>query len=298
VRRRLSLPVALATLALPSAAHAVPDCAHPPAARTLVSGQGVLESAIVDRRGRLIYTDTSKKALMVLARPGGTPRVLTPGVDSGGGLAFVARDRLLVGYGDAVANGANGGAGKAGLYVVDLNTGRNRLYVKGLQMANGVTRAKDGTVYATNDVTGGVDRVTPKRRVQLNWSAVPSANGLAFDPTGRWLFVNETFRPPAIARVDTRHPDRIVTWAQGGPGDALAGLDGMAADARGRLFVAANGGGQIWRVAKDRKPCALTRGLILPSAVALGRGRTGFRAGNLYAVTFHGDVVELPGGAR
>jgi hypothetical protein len=32
--------------------------------------------------------------------------------------------------------------------------------------------------------------------------------------------------------------------------------------------------------------------------VALGRGRTGFKAGNLYAVTFHGDVIELEDAVR
>jgi hypothetical protein len=32
--------------------------------------------------------------------------------------------------------------------------------------------------------------------------------------------------------------------------------------------------------------------------VALGRGRTGFKAGNLYGVTFHGDVIELEDAVR
>lgn len=40
------------------------------------------------------------------------------------------------------------------------------------------------------------------------------------------------------------------------------------------------------------------RGLKCPSAVAIGHGSDGFREGNLYAVTFHGDVVELAGAAR
>ena len=43
---------------------------------------------------------------------------------------------------------------------------------------------------------------------------------------------------------------------------------------------------------------ALARGLKCPGAVAIGHGSDGFREGNLYAVTFHGDVVELAGDAR
>jgi hypothetical protein len=32
--------------------------------------------------------------------------------------------------------------------------------------------------------------------------------------------------------------------------------------------------------------------------VALGRGSTGFKAGNLYAVTFTGQVIELENAVR
>jgi sugar lactone lactonase YvrE len=75
-------------------------------------------------------------------------------------------------------------------------------------------------------------------------------------------------------------------------------LDGLAIDDAGRLFVAANGAGQVWRVDPDGAIQALARGLRCPSAVALGRGPRRFRAGNIYAVTFAGDVVELQGAAR
>ena len=43
---------------------------------------------------------------------------------------------------------------------------------------------------------------------------------------------------------------------------------------------------------------ALARGRNCPNAVAIGHGCAGFREGNLSAVTFHGDVVELAGAAR
>ena len=43
----------------------------------------------------------------------------------------------------------------------------------------------------------------------------------------------------------------------------------------------------------DGTICALARGLRFPSAVALGQGPDGFSAGNLYAVTFSGEVVAV-----
>ncbi|MCA1678489.1 MAG: hypothetical protein LC777_05825 [Actinobacteria bacterium] len=69
-------------------------------------------------------------------------------------------------------------------------------------------------------------------------------------------------------------------------------------DPAGRLYVAASGAGQIWRVDTDGTIWALARGLSFPSAVALGRGPDGFSEGNLYAVTFSGEIIALPGAAR
>ena len=62
--------------------------------------------------------------------------------------------------------------------------------------------------------------------------------------------------------------------------------------------MAANGAGQIWRVAPDSTIDALARGLKCPSAVAIGHSPGGFHEGNLYAVTFHGDIIELAGATR
>jgi len=72
-------------------------------------------------------------------------------------------------------------------------------------------------------------------------------------------------------------------------------LEGLACDADGRLYVAANGAGQIWRIDPNGEICALARGLRMPSAVALGRGSWGFHAGNAYVVTFAGELIEFPG---
>jgi hypothetical protein len=72
----------------------------------------------------------------------------------------------------------------------------------------------------------------------------------------------------------------------------------LAIDARDRLFVAANLGGQIWRVAGTPPAiCVLLDGLAPfpdgPSAVATGSNRGPFPAENLYAVSFNGLLLEL-----
>lgn len=293
----LVLSCALPACLPPAAAQAAPDCAAGQAApRTVLSGQGLLESAIVDARGRLYYTDTTAKALMRLDRPGAAPVVVAGGIANGGGLAWLPGERaLLVGQGDGAANAAVGLLNPtAALLRVDVATGRVRTFATRLTMANGVARAPDGTVYASTDVGTSIDRVTPAGAVQRNWATVVSGNGLAIDRAGRFMYVNQTFVPAAIQRVDLRDPSRVQTYVRAAPEDVAAGLDGLAMDHRGTLYAAANGAGQLWRIGTDRRICVLARGLLLPSATALGRSLHGFRAGHLYAVTFSGAIIDVP----
>jgi len=287
----------LAAAALGPAAPAVaaPDCpGGEPATRTLLRGQGTLESVIVGGRGRLYFTN--EDSLLRLNRPGGRPKRLTRIADPGG-LAF-ERHKLIVGYGNNASNGSVGDeTGPSGLYRVDPNTGAKRIYATGLSMANGLVRGRDGTFYASNDFGSNIDRIR-NRRTERGWAQVESGNGLAIDRNGRYLYVAQTFRPAAVQRVDLRDPSKVTVYASD-TGQPAAGLDGMARDAANRLFVAANGAGEIWRVAPGppARFCALLRGLPPfpdgPSAVAVGSRRGRFPATSLYVVTFGGAVIEL-----
>ena len=224
--------------------------------------------------------------------------MLTPDVEAPGGLALDADGALLAGYGDSIANGARGESDpQAGLLRIDPETGAKTTYAAGLQMANGLARGRDGTLYASNDIGTSLDRVLPDRTVEVGWADVQSPNGLAVDSTGRFLFAAQTFRPAAIQRVDiaTR---RSTLYAQPPAEDIAAGLDGMTIDERDRLFVAANAAGEIWRVDTDRTICALARGQAQASAVNFGSaapGAPGFPATSLYFVTFGGVLGEIPG---
>ena len=295
--------VAALLLALaPSQALALTPCtATRPATRTLLSGQGRLESAIVASRGRLFFTNETQ--LLRLDRPGAAPRVLVDGVDGPGGLVQAPDGSLLMGRGNNTQDGLVGDfTGPAGILRVNPDTGATSVYATGLAMANGVARAPDGSLYATNDLGSNVDRVAPDGTTQAGWSHVLSGNGDAVDTTGRWLYVNQTFQPAAVKRVDILHPDQVTTYvAPTDPIDLKAGLDGMTRDARDDLFLAANGAGQIWKATPGPPPrlCLLVGGLAPfpsgPSAVAIGLGHSPFPARNLYVVTFGGDVIEVPG---
>jgi sugar lactone lactonase YvrE len=287
----------------PPAAAALGPAADLPPARVLRSGLGALESAIVDHRGRLFFTSQTwcghRGAILRMDAPDAEPELVVGDVPSPGGLAWDGDGRLIAGFGDSPQHGLVGNwVGLAGLLRVDPDSGAWEPWVRGLGMANGVARAPDGTIYASNDMGLHLDRVDPDGTVTRRWARVGSANGLAVDAAGRFLYAAQTFVAARIARVDLHDPAQVTTHARA-PARALASaLDGLAIDDRGRLFVAANAAGQVWRVDPDGTICALARGLRCPSAVALGCGPRGFRAGNLYAVTFGGDVVELGRAAR
>ncbi len=290
-------------LAGASAALSVPLCDEPPRVRVLRSRLGILESAIIDPRGRLFFTsvtwDGPVGAVLRMDHPDAEPAVLAGGIMGPGGLAFDDRGMLIAGFGGSGPGGLIGNlVGLAGLLLIDPGTGERRTWATGLEQANGVARAPDGTVFASNDFGTHIDRIDPHGTVHRRWATVPSANGLAVDPGGRYLYAAQTFTAAAIKRVEIANPANVTTYARPGPPAWASGLDGLAIDATGRLYVAANNAGQIWRVDPGGTITALARGLRCPSGVAIGHGPGGFREGNLYAVTFNGDIVELTGGAR
>ena len=290
------LVLGLGATAGPSIAAAAPDCAKAPVPRVIYSDQGSLESVIVGKAGRLYFSSTpagQSGRLMKVDHPGATPRVLSPGLTSPGGMVF-DRHKLILGFGDSFANGATGDENpQAGLFRVNPSTGARTVVARGLGMANGLARAPDGTIFASNDAGMKLDRILGGT-VDHGWAEVNSANGLVVDRSGRYLYAAQTFQAPEIARIEIANPAHVTTFAAGGPEDRNAFLDGMTRDRSGNLFVTANLGGQVWRVDRQGRICVVARGLANPSAVAFGRGERRFRGGNLYAVGFGGDVVELP----
>jgi len=275
-------------------AAAAPACSPTAQPNVLLSDQGRLESVIVGNEGRLYFTTST--AVMVLDSRTGPAEVLAE-VEAPGGLAFDTDGGLLVGSGNTIPNGATGDeAGPSKLIRIDTNTGRKRVFATGLSMGNGLVRGLDGSFFASNDVGRSIDRIRGGKTQRL-WAEVQSGNGLTIDPSGRFLYAAQTFVPAAVARVDLLAPSKVTTHMSS-PTDTAAGLDGMARDARNNIFVAANGGGEIWRIAPDGTPCVILPNLAPfpdgPSAVAVGRRSTRFPASNVYAVTFGGDLIEIP----
>ena len=289
---RAALVAGLLTLLAAPAAHALPDCPDLPQKKTILSGQGQLESIIADERGRLFYTDLqSGGRLLRVDRPGAEPKLLIQGIDGSGGLAWLPSGELVLGYNggndNAIADGPDGG-----LLRVNPETGESKPIATGMGMANGIVRGPDGAIYASNDFAGGIDRVVGGR-VEDDWSKVATPNGLVIDTAGRYLYAAQTFKPASIARIDLRDPTKEEPFYEAPQADQAGGPDGMTRDDRDRLFVAVNLAGEVWRVDTDRKACRVASGIGNASALNWGGGEPGFPARNLYVVGFSGVLVEL-----
>lgn len=265
-----------------------------------MTGQGTLESAAIDRKGRLYFTSSaSGGSLLKLRRDGTEPRPLVTGVEAPGGLAFHRSGDLLLGFGNSILGGTTGTLDpQAGLLRVNRRTGGAQPYADRLAMANGVARAKDGTVFASDDFGIGIDRIAPDGSVENVWAEVVSSNGLAVSRSQRWLYVAQTFQPAAIQRVLIDDPAIVEEHFRPPPEDSPAGPDGMVRDRRGNLYVTANAFGELWRIDRQGVGCVVASGLGMPSAVAIGHGRRRFKRRNLYVVEFGGRVIELPRGTR
>jgi gluconolactonase len=273
------------------ATRAVHPCGALSGWQVLCSGCGLLESVIV-HDGRLFFTSQTRGELLRLDAPGAVPVTVADGVHAPGGLAVAGDGRLILGFGDSPRDGIAGNRSpRAGLLLVDADGGEPEPWAQGLGMANGVARAPDGTVFASNDFGTHLDRVSPDGTVERKWARVFSANGLVVDAAGTYLYAAQTFTRAAIRRVEIAQPHNVTVHARPPLVAMVSFLDGLAIDDAGRLYVAANGAGQVWRVDPDGGICAIARDLGSPSAVAVGRPGTAFP--DLYAVTFGGDVIAI-----
>lgn len=283
----------LACALLCAPAQAAPDCASPlPAVQPLLPPQGQLESILTDADGRIYYTDTDLQAVRRLDGPGAAPVTVASGIAAAGGMAWLPDDSLVVGSGNGVPAFAAIVAPQAKLIRVDPQTGATSVYATGLSMANGVVAAADGTVYASIDFGLGIDRVPPGGgKAQVRWiKQAVTANGLALDRSGRWLYAVETFQPAGVVRFDLSAGARRERVVRAGVLDIAGGPDGMTLDPQDRPVLTAWLYGEVWRVNHDRSICVLARGLTQPSAVAYAPD------GRLYVVAFDGTLAEVPAG--
>lgn len=292
-RALLGLATSLLVTTLPGLAPAAPLTACPDAVTPSVAVQdtGILESIAFDQRGRLLYTNTTSKSLKIVAQRGAAPTVLAPNIAEPGGIALGDHNNAIVGQGNGFW-GFLPAAGKAKLLSVDLDSGNVTTYASGLAMPNGVVRASDGTIYASDDFAANLDRVLPDGTVQRGWLKL-IGNGLALSPDEHTLYVNQSL-PSRIMAVDLTTTSPTVRVLATPPLSSTAAfLDGLTMGPDGALYAATDVAGEVWRITNTGQICVLAKGMPLASAVAAGRSGQGFSPTSLYVTSFTGKLYEL-----
>jgi sugar lactone lactonase YvrE len=284
---------------LPAAAPTVASAAQPGCVpytqRVLASGLGSLENLEFDGGGGMFLSASQPKAIQRLTRNGHVSTVV-PNVASPGGLRKRGRF-LYFNTGDSAQSGVLG-LSDGTLSRYDLVTHRVTVRAPGLTMPNGLVFLPGGDAVVSRDLGSGtgITRIRAKdpRHPWFGWANLDDTNGLAVDPTGRWLYVDQTFTADsAVYRISIAEPHRMSVVATLGDAGVPKGLDDLTIGRRGDLYLAANGAGQVIRLnPRTGARCVIASGLMNPSSLKFGRGR-GWPVRSLYVTSFDGTVREL-----
>ncbi|UCC48859.1 MAG: SMP-30/gluconolactonase/LRE family protein, partial [Gemmatimonadota bacterium] len=177
---------------------------------------------------------------------------------------------------------------------------KTRVVDGGIGDPNFVLVRADGSFLVSDDATDEIFLVDPQGRLTLFTDAVGHPNGLALSADGSTLYVAQIFGSLRPLTIDdrvwampledgqpARLPEVIARLGEG------AANDGLALDELGRVYVAANGTGQIWRIdPATRETVLIAEGMPGVASLAFGAGEFDHQA--IYATsTRTGRVWEV-----
>lgn len=177
----------------------------------------------------------------------------------------------------------------------------------GIPDPNFILARNDGSLLVSDDFADIIYEVAAHGGEATEYlRGIIAPNGMALSPDGGTLYVAQTF-----AAIGTLEPDsrvwRVPLDPAGTPGVpvVLATLptgatnDGVAVDEKGRVYVAANLAGEIYRVDPGTGAYERVAGEMFGVAsLAFSRGNR-FPEGSLFATQlFGGSVFEIPLGVR
>ena len=170
---------------------------------------------------------------------------------------------------------------------------RNIAATGGMGDPNFIAVRDDGSYFVSDDATNEIFIVDQEGRVSLFTDAIDHPNGMVISPDGRTLYVAQIFKSFDPIVGDNRIW-KIPLDENGNPEGAPevvgtlekedAGLDGLAMDTLGRLYVTVPREGQIWRV----DPRTGDRLLIaegMPGIASIAFGQGGFDHHALYGAS-------------
>lgn len=207
------------------------------------------------------------------------------------GLAPIgSRDILMADFGPT--NRFNHGPNTDGIvWRITPEGDKTRVVDGGLGDPNALWVRSDGNFLISDDATDEVFIADMEGRVGLFTDAVGHPNGIAMSADGSTLYVAQIFKSLRPMLPDGR------LWAvplrddlQVGPAELIVDLgdsaanDGIALDEMGRIYVAANGAGQIWRVDPETRETVLIAE-EMPGVASVAFGKGDFDHRSIYATS-------------
>lgn len=172
---------------------------------------------------------------------------------------------------------------------------------------NFVLVLKDGSYLVSDDATADIYIVGEDKQPLLFSTAVNHPNGLALSADGSTLYVAQIFssiRPVigddkiwAIPLEDGKPARNAKIVARAGPN---ASVDGLAMDIQGRVYIAANRAGMLWRYDPvSEEMLLLADGMFGLASLAFGEGefdRLSIYASTTFAQGRGGKIWRIPVG--
>lgn len=235
------------------------------------------------------------------------------------GLAgFGDRDLLMADFGPTVA--LSDSSENDGIVWLITPEGEKRDVVRGIADPNFVLVRKDGSFLVSDDFTNNIYAADTTGTVRVWSDAVPHPNGMVISRDRSTLYVAQIFSRidpveftdmvwaiPLLARPPRGTPEPPDPLSDGPTGQPRllartggAGVDGLALDVHGRVYVADNQMGKIWRIEPGSGELTLiAEGM--PNIASLVFGEGDFDHTALYVTsTFRGGgtIWKVPVGVR
>lgn len=248
----------------------------------------------------------ANKAVWLAGPDGSVTKLAT--TDSNLGIHRIGdRDILMADFGPTVALGeapANDGV----IWRISPD-GTKTEFARGIADPNAILVLDDGKILVSDDFTPYIYEVTRNGDVSIWSDAIPFPNGMALSSDGNTLYVAQIFTTIETRPVGFADAIWAMPIADGKPaGEAkvvvrtggIGGVDGLAADEHGRIYIAANQDGRIWRFDPSSGELTLVAE-NMPHVASLVFGEGDFDHESIYATsTFKGGgkIWRIPVGVK
>lgn len=293
--------IGLALLAAGCAGEGPPKVDYPVTPEVFIDEFDAAEGIAFNGEGDLYIA--ANRAVWRADPSGAVTRIVD--VDSNLGLAGLGeRDLLMADFGPTNALGDS--SANDGVIWRITPEGDKRAVVRGIADPNFIFVREDGSFLVSDDFTPNIYVADTTGALRVWSDAVPHPNGLVVSLDGEELYVARIFEQLnpvqlndevwAIPLVDGEPsgPPRRVAATGGG------GVDGLAMDALGRVYVADNVPGKIWRIDPATGEAVLVaEGMANIASLVFGEGE--FDREALYVTsTFRGGgtIWKVPVGVR